>query len=202
MSVYNRKGGAGKSGTLREQFNYYKRQLENRLIAEQAFKEARGQGTLESRVYTLFKNTDFKKVYTYGVTRKVGSRTIRYVGTEAVKIQIESMRRRASKSYQADLFINNYIASMEGAGFSDEIIDYVEKQLNKLSVDRLTLLVDKGILPSIQFVYTLSDDEDDFVRRFDDAIQRGATREEIANVKRKQKELVRVIKEKSKILNW
>ena len=86
MSVYNRKGGSGKSGSLREQFNYYKRQLQNRLIKEQAFKEARGIGTIEARVYTMFKNLNYDQVYKQGITRKVGKKTIRFVGEEAVKI--------------------------------------------------------------------------------------------------------------------
>lgn len=202
MSVYNRKGGSGKSGSLREQFNYYKRQLENRLIREQAFKEARGIGTIESKVHTLFKNLDYNKVFNIGLTRKVGNKTIRFVGNEAVQIQISSMRKRASKSYQTDLFIDNYLQSLAEVGFDFDEIDEVLNLLNSISIDKLTLLIDKNILPSIQFVYSEIQSKEEIMQKIRDAVKNGVTKEELADVKAKTKQLVKVIKARQKILGW
>ena len=140
MSVYNRKGGSGKSGSLRQQFNYYKRQLRNRLIDEQAFIEARGGFSFSGKPPTLFKNLDYEQIMTKGITRKVGNRTVRYKGEEAVQIQIESLRKRASKSYQAQVFIDNYIYTLNIAGLEYDQIDSIEKLLNKLSIDKLSIL--------------------------------------------------------------
>ena len=202
MSVYNRKGGSGKSGTLREQFNYYKRQLQNRLIQEQAFKEARGIGTIEARVYTLFKNLNYDQVYKQGITRKVGYKTIRFIGDEAVKIQIASIRKRASKSYQTDLFIDNYLTAMEGVGFDDRFIDEAERLLSSISIDKLTLIIDKGILPSIQYLYAEVISQEEIMQEIKDAVKSGVTKEELEAVKKRRKELAKVIKEKAKILGW
>lgn len=202
MSVYNRKGGSGKSGTLREQFNYYKRQLSNRLIQEQAFKEARGVGTIEGRIYTMFKNVDYEKVFKQGITRKVDSKTVRFVGNEAVQIQIQSFRERASKSFQADMFITNYIDAMIRNGFDDKNVAKVERLLQSCSIDKLSLIIDKGILPSIEFIYSDKLTEDEFVKKVENAVTNGVTSEELREVKEKQKALVRVIKEKSKIMGW
>lgn len=202
MSVYNRKGGSGKTGSLRQQFNYYKRQLRNRLIEEQAFKEARGVGTIEERVHTMFKNIEFDQVFKQGITRKVGSRTVRFVGSEAIKIQITSFRQRASKSYQADLFISNYIDTMIYAGFDEENIDKVEKLLDSCSIDRLTYLIDKGILPSIEFLYADIKSEDKIVEDIEKAIRTGVSKEELDKLRAKKKALVKVIKEKTKIMEW
>lgn len=202
MSVYNRKGGSGKAGTLRQQFNYYKRKLENRLISEQAFKEARGVGTIEARINTLFKNLNYDTVFKQGITRKVGSRTVRFVGSQAVEIQIQSLRQRASKAYQIEQFITNYIISMQNVGFSEENILKVERMLESGSIDKLTLLIDKGVLPSIQFVYSEKLTEEELVEEIRNAVKNGVTKEELQDVKHKQKELVRVIKAKSDILGW
>ena len=202
MSVYNRKGGSGKSGSLREQFNYYKRQLQNRLIKEQAFKEARGIGTIEARVYTMFKNLNYDQVYKQGITRKVGKKTIRFVGEEAVRLQISSIRKRASKSYQTDAFIENYLSSMENVGFDDDAILQTQQLLQSISIDKLTLIVDKGILPSIQYLYAEVVSQEEVLQQIEDAVKKGVTKEELREVKQKTKDLVKVIKQKSKILGW
>ena len=202
MSVYNRKGGSGKSGTLREQFNYYKKQLNNRLIQEQAFKEARGIGTIESRIHTMFKHVNYEQVFKQGITRKVGSKTVRFVGSEAVQIQIQSMRERASKSFQTENFITNYISAMIRVGFDNGNINKVERMLKSCSTDKLTLLIDKGVLPPIEFIYADNMTEEEFVEAVEDAVTNGVTRDELREVKEKQKALVRVIKEKSKIMGW
>ena len=201
MSVYNRKGGSGKSGSLREQFNYYKRQLEQRLIKEQAFKEARGVGTIESRVYTMFKNLNYDQVFKQGITRKVGHKTIRFVGEEGVRIQIASIRKRASKSYQTDAFIDNYLSSMENVGFDDDAILETQNLLQSISIDKLTLIIDKGILPSIQYLYAEVVSQEEVMQQIKDAVKKGVSKEELTEVRQKTKQLVKVIKEKNRILN-
>lgn len=202
MSVYNRKGGSGKSGSLRQQFNYYKRQLRNRLIDEQAFIEARGGFSFSGKPPTLFTNLDYEQIMTKGITRKVGNRTIRYKGEEAVRIQIESLRKRASKSYQAQVFIDNYINTLNIAGLESDQIDSIEKLLNKLSIDKLSILIDKGVLPSIQYVYAESDDPDKVYDDIIDAIDKGVSKSELEEVKARKKVLRPLIKSKFDIMGW
>ena len=202
MSVYNRKGGSGKSGSLRQQFNYYKRQLRNRLIDEQAFIEARGGFSFSGKPPTLFKNLDYEQIMTKGITRKVGNRTVRYKGEEAVQIQIESLRKRASKSYQAQVFIDNYIYTLNIAGLEYDQIDSIEKLLNKLSIDKLSILIDKGVLPSIQYVYAESDDPDKVYDDIIDAIEKGVSKSELEEVKARKKVLRPLIKSKFDIMGW
>ena len=202
MSVYNRKGGSGKSGSLRQQFNYYKRQLRNRLIDEQAFIEARGGFSFSGKPSTLFKRLNYEQIMTEGITRKVGNRTIRYKGEEAVRIQIESLRKRASKSYQAQVFINNYINTLSIAGLEPDQIDFIEELLNKLSSDKLSILIDKGVLPSIQYVYAESDDPDKVYDDIIDAIDKGVSKSELEEVKARKKVLRPLIKSKFDIMGW
>ena len=202
MSVYNRKGGSGKSGSLRQQFNYYKRQLRNRLIDEQAFIEARGGFSFSGKPSTLFKNLNYEQIMTEGITRKVGNRTIRYKGEEAVRIQIESLKRRASKSYQAQVFIDNYIKTLSIAGLEVDQIHSIEKLLNKLSIDKLSILIDKGVLPSIQYVYAESDDPVKVYDDIIDAIDKGVSKSELKEVNARKKVLRPLIKSKFDIMGW
>lgn len=202
MSVYNRKGGSGKSGSLRQQFNYYKRQLRNRLIDEQTFIEARGGFSFSGKPSTLFKILNYEQIMTEGITRKVGNRTIRYKGEEAVRIQIESLRKRASKSYQAQVFIDNYISTLNIAGLESDQIDSIEKLLNKLSIDKLSILIDKGVLPSIQYVYAESDDPDKVYDDIINAINKGVSKSELEEVKARKKVLRPLIKSKFDIMGW
>ena len=202
MSVYNRKGGSGKSGSLRQQFNYYKRQLRNRLIDEQAFIEARGGFSFSGKPPTLFKNLNYEQIMTEGITRKVGNRTIRFKGEEAVRIQIESLKKRASKSYQAQVFIDNYIKTLSIAGLEVDQIDSIEKLLNKLSIDKLSILIDKGVLPSIQYVYAESDDPDKVYDDIIDAIDKGVSKSELEEIKARKKVLRPLIKSKFDIMGW
>lgn len=202
MSIYNRKGGSGKAGTLRQQFNYYKRQLRNRLIDEQAFIEARGGFSFSGKPSTLFKNLDYEQIVSEGITRKVGNRTITYKGEEAVRIQIESLRKRASKSYQASIFIENYINSLTDIGMDSEDIAKIEKALNSLSIDKLSILIDKNILPSIQFLYAESENLEDIYTNIIDAIGSGVTKEEVKDIRLRKKVLKDMIKKKFDVLGW
>ena len=202
MSVYNRKGGSGKSGSLREQFNYYKRQLDRRLIEEQAFKEARGAGTIEGRIQTLFneENLNYYKVFNEGITRKKGAKTVRYVGEEAVKIQIGSLKKRASKSYQAERFIENVENAMSIKGFTLTQINRADRLLRSASVDKLTLLIQKGLVKTPPYIYAL-DTYEDYLDELENALKYGVTSEELKEFRTKKKALVEVIKRRNKILS-
>lgn len=202
MSVYNRKGGSGKSGSLREQFNYYKRQLDRRLIEEQAFKEARGAGTIEGRIQTLFneENLNYYKVFNEGITRKKGAKTVRYVGEEAVKIQIGSLKKRASKSYQAEQFIENVENAMTIKGFTLSQINRADRLLRSASVDKLTLLIQKGLVKTPPYIYAL-DTYEDYLDELENALKYGVTSEELKEFRTKKKALVEVIKRRNKILS-
>lgn len=202
MSVYNRKGGSGKSGSLREQFNYYKRQLDRRLIEEQAFKEARGAGTIEGRIQTLFneENLNYYKVFNEGITRKKGAKTVRYVGEEAVKIQIGSLKKRASKSYQAERFIENVENAMSIKGFTLSQINRADRLLRSASVDKLTLLIQKGLVKTPPYIYAL-DTYEDYLDELENALKYGVTTEELKEFRTKKKALVEVIKRRNKILS-
>lgn len=202
MSVYNRKGGSGKSGTIRQQFNYYKRQVENRLIQEQAFKLARGVGTIEGRILTLFRNLDFESIYEQGITRKRGNQTVRYVGEEAIKIQIASLRKRASKSYQAEVFINNFCKAMSVKDYPDEYIEEAYRLLNSISIDKLTYLIDTGMVKRPPYIYAGVQSPEDFIEDLRNVIRKGINREEFNKFKERKKGLVKVVKEQSKIMNW
>ena len=199
MSVYNRKGGSGKAGSLREQFNYYKRQLEKRLIEEYTFSRARGVSH-EGLPKSLFKRLDYEDVFKEGITRKVGNKTIRYIGPEAVEKQIESLRARASKSYQAELYINNYINSLKKVGFSEYNINKIENALKRLSVDKLTYLINENILPQIAFLYNQDTDEDELTEQILNAIKYGVSNTEFKAFKQRKKALKPLVIKEYKLL--
>lgn len=183
---YIRKGGSGKSGTLRQQFNYYKRQLKNRLMHEQAFKLARGV-TDESVIKTMFKRLDYENIMQNGITRKVGNTTIRIKGELAIKIQIESLKQRASKSQQTQIFINNYKKSLENIGMSDEHITKIINKMNSMSSDKLTYLIDKGIVKQIAFVYANDEDTDYTYEEIMNGLKNGIDKEEWKIIQAKKK---------------
>ena len=185
---YSRKGGSGKSGSLREQFNYYKRRLKERIVSEQAFKYGR---TLElmsegARKYSLFleTNLDFNNVFFKGITRKVGNETIRYFGEEAVKIQIASFRFRASKSAQRNAFVKNYLSALKDQGYSNKQISEVYRTFEKLSTDKLTYLIDSGYIPQIAFVYA-NEDKEETIKRIKNVSENGVSRDELDEVRRR-----------------
>lgn len=206
---YIRKGGAGRTGSLREQFNYYKRQLQRRLLEEQAFKEARGHGTIEGRILSLFKteNLNYEKVYKEGITRKFGNVTVRITGERAVATQIQSMRARSSKYMQANLFIRNYVGTLRSQDFDPQKLAKVQQLLEQTPVDKLSILIDKGVLPSIQFIYangeyTAESDEDEFLEELEDALTSGVAPGEVKEIRRRTKAIKEANKIKYKEFGW
>lgn len=191
-----------KAGSLREQFNYYRRRLKNRLLEEQAYKTARGVGTIEERIFTLFDfDKKFNEIYSKGITRKIGDRTVRYTGEEAIKIEIESYRRRASKSEQARIFIGRYVVAMRKVGFSNKGILEAKELLESVTVDRLTYLIDAGYIPEINYLYADVTDEENTLLEIRDAILHGVTEAELSTVKSKARRIKANIKERLKILD-
>lgn len=206
---YIRKGGSGRTGTLKQQFNYYRNRLQNRLIEELSFKEARIGGTIEGKIVSMFseENLSYEKVYTQGITRKRGNVTVRYTGEEAIAIQIGSMQRRSSKSYMAHSFINNYVSALYKQDFDYETIQKAREMLEKTSVDKLTYLMQEGILPSIQFIYVnghieSATEEDEFLEDLKDALTKGITSEQMKDLRRRVKayKQVNIIKRKMGLL--
>lgn len=194
---YTRKGGSGKSGTLRQQFNYYKRQLKNRLMHEQAFKLARGVSD-ESVIKTMFKRLDYEDIMQNGITRKVGNTTIRIKGELAIKIQIESLRQRASKSQQTEIFIRNYQKSLENVGMQQEQVEKIVKKMRSMSSDKITYLVDKGIIKQIAFVYANGEDDMDYVyEEIMDGLRAGIDKEEWKQIQARKKLAYKQEKEKA-----
>lgn len=197
---YDRKGGKGKSGTLRQQFNYYKQQLERRLVEEQAFIEARGGFSFSGKPSTLFKVLDYTEVFEKGITRKVNNVTVRFTGEEAVKIQIESLKNRSSKSKQSDQFITNYCGTLNKEGYDPFDIEKVRKKLQSISTDKLAILIDKNILPQIYYLYDAELNKEDVLQDIYDAIDKGVTNKEVREVRERKKLLEPLIKEKFRIL--
>lgn len=156
--MYIRKGtkGAKSFKSLRAEYEYYRKRVIERLAYEQAFKEARGAGSVEGRIKTLFKPQTYDELFVKGITRKKKNVTVRYFGEEAVRVKIESFKRRASKTRQADTFINNFTDAMLKKGYTLFDAEKVDRALRSISVNRLTYLINepppKGI-PSIEFIY-------------------------------------------------
>ena len=91
---------------------------------------------------------------------------------------------------------------MENVGFDEDAILQTQQLLQSISIDKLTLIVDKGILPSIQYLYAEVVSQEEVLQQIEDAVKKGVTKEELREVKQKTKDLVKVIKQKSKILGW
>lgn len=188
----------GKS--LRTQFNYVKNQLKRTLISEMAGSRARGLGSIEAKPSLMFKNLDFENVFKHGFTRKEKGKTVRYTGEKAVKIQIQSMRARSLKSKKKQQFIDNYCEALDELGVETSKI---RKKLEKVSEDKLALLISKGILPSINYLYGVGtnvqyDIEQDIIN----AIDYGVTSEEIKKYRERKKQLIQVVKKEAEINEW
>ena len=202
MSVYNRKGGSGKSGSLRQQFNYYRRQLQNRLIKEEAFSRARTKGrTPEQRPYNLFKRMDYNDIMQRGISRKQGWETVTITGEEAIRIQIQSMKNRASKSYQSEIYISNYLSAMVEVGFDYEYIDEAERLLKSVSTDKLTIMIQQNIIPQIYFLYTQdsNQEQEEFMEELRNVFKKSVpSTKEVREIKQRAKQYESILKQEYK----
>lgn len=152
---YQRKGGRGlKGGSLRQQYNYYRRRAQERRMWEDAFKSATGRQVPSDIRNELYKSQTYDELFREGITRKINGRTEHITGERAVRIKIQSYKWRASKSAQTEHFINNYLLAMERSDYFDEYqIEYVKKLLHSISSDAITILMKKGAIPEIAFIY-------------------------------------------------
>lgn len=205
--VYIRKSGKGYRGTLRQQFNYYKRQMKDRLLHEQAFKQARGVSEDNISINMLFERLDFNDIYEHGITRKLGNETIRVTGIQAVEMQIESLRRRASKTEQANLYIVNYAQSLYQTDMPVEYISEIYQKMQTISIDKLTALLDSGQLKQIAFIYANKNNDEEYFEELKDeilAVLDGEVLDAEGNVidfktlKTREKFLYKQLKEKQK----
>lgn len=199
-----RSGGSGRTGSLRQQFNYYKRQLYNRLIDEEAFERALGGGA-DLTPSMLFKKLNYDTILKEGVTRKVGNTTVRLEGESAIKVQIGSLRRRASKSEQAQLFIENFVNSLTsdkkdsrgriiGLQMPEEYAYKIYKKLQSISIDKLTYLIRKGILKTPTFHYDSNYTWEELYEMIMNAIDNGVSKETLKDIQAKKKQLKPFIK--------
>ena len=199
-----RSGGSGRTGSLRQQFNYYKRQLYNRLIDEEAFERALGGGA-DLTPSMLFKKLNYDTILKEGVTRKVGNTTVRLEGESAIKVQIGSLRRRASKSEQAQLFIENFVNSLTsdkkdsrgriiGLQMPEEYAYKIYKKLQSISIDKLTYLIRKGILKAPTFHYDSNYTWEELYEMIMNAIDNGVSKETLKDIQAKKKQLKPFIK--------
>lgn len=188
-----RTGGSGKYGTLSQQFNYYKRQMFNRLIEEEAFERAMGGGG-DITPSNLFKQINYQKVFSEGITRKIGNKTIRLKGEEAVRVQIGSLRRRASKTEQALQYIQNYMEPLKQLKMPELYLTRIYNRLLRTSTDKLTYLIRKGILKQIAFYYQDERTWKDIYKEIIDAIDYGVSKETLADIRAKKKQIKPYVK--------
>lgn len=197
-----RKGGSGFTGSPREAFNYYKKQLRRRYAEEQAGREALGKGTLEAFPQNIFKRLDYKSVFEEGITRKRNGVTVRITGEEAVQLQIQSMRARASKSFQTDRFIQNYMKGVRKvfAYEEPEKIAEIENILRSVSIDKLTILLDKDAIAQIRYLYVTNESIEDVTANLRNAVKSGVTSQEVKQFRERRKALIPLVKERQRIL--
>lgn len=139
-----------KTNKIQTQFNRAKKKYLQRIAYEEARKGISGIYETQKQ---LFKNLDFKKIKQEGITRKIGGRTVRITGTEAVRVQIKSLERRANPDILKNQYIQNYASAMRKVGFKVDEIEGVRKSMAQVDAESLGYMVDSGILPDISFMY-------------------------------------------------
>ena len=147
----------------------YRRALKNferRIIEEQALKESLGYGTIENINTGLFKKLNYEQLYKEGITRKVKGTTKRFKGKDAILIQIESLKKRASINIQSQKYINNYEIAMIKNNYSQSTINYVKSCLNRLNSYELAIAINENLIPQIYFCYSGEESEEEVLKRF------------------------------------
>ena len=149
--------------TNRQRYNYYLNKFKKQRVKSQALAIAQGQ-IYETKPPTLFKKLDYNELYTQGVTRKIGNKTVRFTGEEAVKVQIESLKRETNRFAKKQQFIEAYIGRLEEMGGNSELIYTIRKKLENLSVTKLSILIRQGYIETPRYMYEI-EDIDDFIKR-------------------------------------
>lgn len=134
-----------------------------------------------------FKNLSYKKIKEEGLTRRVDNKVVRFKGTEAVKLQIESLKQGSDPELKKRRFIETYREQLELNGVPDEYIteeydketgEYIEivrrpvdemiAYLESLEPKKISFLLDTGQLHDITFYYVWDDsDTEAFIKRLD-----------------------------------
>lgn len=144
---------------LKRQFNYYVKRLNETMLNERTFIVARG-GAMTDRPSNLFKNLNFNKLIEEGLTRKIKGKTVRITGVEAVKIQIQSLKNRTSRSIQNRRYIDNYLTSLNKIGMDPLQVKAIENALKRTPIDKIKYLTSKNLLPDIYRNYASASDTD------------------------------------------
>ena len=186
--------------SLRQQFNYYKKRYIQKLEDEQALRSVISNTLVDEIPRQFIKNLDFDKLYTEGTTRKVKGKTVRFTGDLAIRIQIESLQNRSNKTYQKNSFIENYLSSLRLIGFTKNDIDDIENAFKGISATKLSILIEKGILPPIQYLYSEPDSVKNLKSDIINAIKKGISRQEYSELYNKYKEMKPFIRKRNEIL--
>lgn len=178
--TYIRTGGVGRQGkSLRETFNYYVKRVNERMLKEYAFEYAE-IGSMADIPVNTFKYTNYDYIMEHGITRiegqtkvrghYVGGKTVRYYGEEAIKIQIQSLARRASKTYMTESFIETYLNELQKIGMSEDRIQELNRMFHQVSTDTITLLIRRGDLPDMYFIYDNESEVDNIYNQIKNAL--------------------------------
>ena len=131
--------------TNRQRYNYYLKKFKEQRVKSQALAIAQGQ-IYETKPPTLFKKLDYNELYTQGVTRKIGNKTVRFTGEEAVKVQIESLKRETNRFDKKRQFIEIYIDRLEELGGDPDLIYSIKTKLENTSATKLSILIRQGYI--------------------------------------------------------
>lgn len=91
---------------------------------------------------------------TYRIRKtKDGFKRVQYKGINAIKLQLKSLKKQTSAEYRKNIFIKNYLKSMQKVGYSLSERNEIRDKLKNLSSQKLTLAIDSAEFPSIQYNY-------------------------------------------------
>ena len=181
--------------TLRQRYNYYFKKFKEQRIKSQALAIAQGQ-VYETKPPTLFKKLDYNELYTQGITRKVGNKTVRFTGEEAVNLQIESLKRETNRYDKKQQFIDAYIERLEELGGDTDLIYSIKTKLENTSATKLSILIRQGYIEMPNYMYEI-EEIDDFVK---DQNKNKTKRGNNEKAKQKKKNIIELksIKKKTK----
>ena len=160
--------------TNRQRYNYYLKKFKEQRVKSQALAIAQGQ-IYEKKKPTLFKKLDYNELYTQGITRKVGNKTVRFTGEEAVNLQIESLKRETNRYDKKQQFIDAYIERLEELGGDTDLIYSIKTKLENTSATKLSILIRQGYIEMPNYMYEI-EEIDDFVKdQINNLTKRGYT---------------------------
>ena len=181
--------------TNRRRYNYYFKKFKEQRIKSQALAIAQGQ-IYETKPPTLFKKLDYNELYTQGITRKIGNKTVRFTGEEAVKVQIESLKRETNRFNKKQQFIDAYIGRLEELGGDPYLIYSLKSKLESMSATKLSILIRQGYIETPRYMYEIEEIDDFMKDQINNLTKRGYT-EKSTQMRREIIEL-KSIKKKTK----